>query len=280
MGKNKRFAATQQKKRKSREDGDVAKSRDITGVLTVFSGVIALSLVFFAQTDLIDFIRNCFSIENLSPGADFSINNVLIYTNNAGSVLVYTCLIVLGVCFVVAFISEAMQVGLVLSFKALSFKFDRLNFFKGLRRLVGIEEENSGVPWAATKLYEVGKMCVVMFGGVGLTILVGILFVRNYSFFQFADLTTFLTTGVFAIVGLIVVLVVFFLSLGTIDLLVARTRRAKRLRMDDEEFKREMRESEGDAETKTMRKQLHQELLIQGIIQGVRKAKVLVVDNK
>jgi flagellar biosynthesis protein FlhB len=68
-----------------------------------------------------------------------------------------------------------------------------------------------------------------------------------------------------------------YLFMGLADLLLERRARHLRLRMDIEELKVEIRESEGDPETKMMRRHLYQELTCQGIVQGIRRAKVLVV---
>ena len=66
------------------------------------------------------------------------------------------------------------------------------------------------------------------------------------------------------------------LGLCGIDYCWKRYRQIQRLKMDEEEFKREHRESEGDPQTKSMRKRLHQELSRQRLIQEVRKARVII----
>jgi len=69
------------------------------------------------------------------------------------------------------------------------------------------------------------------------------------------------------------------LLLGGLDLLSEQKKRRKRLRMDFEEFKRELREAEGDPEMKGMRKQLAHEILFHGFLQSIRRAKVVVVNK-
>ena len=69
-----------------------------------------------------------------------------------------------------------------------------------------------------------------------------------------------------------------FSVLGTTELLIERSRRKRRLQMDAEEFKRELRESEGNFEVKAVQRSLQQEILLHDLIQGVRKSKVVIVD--
>ena len=74
-------------------------------------------------------------------------------------------------------------------------------------------------------------------------------------------------------------LMVAVVILGVVDSLEQRRRRRERLKMDREELKKEFRESEGDPELMGLRKQMHRELLMTGMLQSVRKAKVVVVDR-
>jgi type III secretion protein U len=50
--------------------------------------------------------------------------------------------------------------------------------------------------------------------------------------------------------------------------------------MDVTEFRKEMRESEGDPELKGMRKQLFQESIFGSSLNAIRKAKVLVLGRR
>jgi type III secretion protein U len=66
--------------------------------------------------------------------------------------------------------------------------------------------------------------------------------------------------------------------LGLADLLLARRRHLRSLRMSREEVKREHKESEGDPRLKGKRRALHRQLVGGGVARGVRRATAVVVN--
>ena len=79
------------------------------------------------------------------------------------------------------------------------------------------------------------------------------------------------------IASYVIVTLSMLLLLSIADFLYERLKRAKRLGMDVNEFRQEMRESDGDPHLKGMRKQLHQELGMLASLDAVRRAKILLV---
>jgi flagellar biosynthetic protein FlhB len=69
-----------------------------------------------------------------------------------------------------------------------------------------------------------------------------------------------------------------FLLIGAADYLIQRKLHMKELMMSRDEVVREYKESEGDPHVKSMRKQLHEQILNQSMIQNVPKANVIVVN--
>lgn len=66
--------------------------------------------------------------------------------------------------------------------------------------------------------------------------------------------------------------------LAALDYLFQRWQHTKQLRMSKDEVKREYKEMEGDAQIKSKRKQLHQELISQGATESTKKATVLITN--
>ena len=66
--------------------------------------------------------------------------------------------------------------------------------------------------------------------------------------------------------------------IAALDFLFQKWNHTKQLMMSKDEVKREYKESEGDAQIKGKRKQLHQEMMQEGKAQNVRKATVLVTN--
>ena len=69
-----------------------------------------------------------------------------------------------------------------------------------------------------------------------------------------------------------------FVLMGAADYLLQKKLYMKELMMSKEEVVREYKESEGDPQMKSLRKQLHEEILSQSMIQNVPKADVIIVN--
>lgn len=67
-------------------------------------------------------------------------------------------------------------------------------------------------------------------------------------------------------------------ALGTLDLVLARRRHRRSLRMSQEEIRREHREQEGDPRHRAQRRAVHRQLLLSGRARGVKAASVVVVN--
>lgn len=67
-------------------------------------------------------------------------------------------------------------------------------------------------------------------------------------------------------------------GLGALDLLLARGRHRRSLRMSRDEVRREQREQEGDPRHRAHRRAVHRQLLLSGRARGVRGASVVVVN--
>ncbi len=68
------------------------------------------------------------------------------------------------------------------------------------------------------------------------------------------------------------------LAVGVLDLLLARRRHRRALRMSRDEVRREHREQEGDPRHRAHRRAAHRQLLLAGRVRGVKAASVVVVN--
>ena len=50
--------------------------------------------------------------------------------------------------------------------------------------------------------------------------------------------------------------------------------------MNASEYKQEMKESEGDPQLKGLRKQLHQEIALKNMLEGVKRSKVVIIGRE
>jgi len=267
----KRFEPTARKLRKAQESGDCSKSRELTAVLALGVGL----LIIFKALVLLEEIPKLFQ-QLLGGTTDLSIESMLVYALSAAKAAVIGIFPVLLGVLVVAVMVETLQRGAYFSFKFVKFDFSRLNIFLGLKRnFLGIEGQQVA---PLMMLTQVGKYSLLLI--IGTLVLISSSFGKLGVIFQtdYAQGQTALAVIYQVLFELSCSLIAVLLIFAVYDYWSARRRWRKKLMMDVEELKREFRETEGSPELKSARKQMHRELAVQQIIEGVRKAKVVVVD--
>jgi flagellar biosynthesis protein FlhB len=271
--RSKNLPPTSRKLKKSREEGDVAKSKDFSGAILVLTGL-ASSL---AGVRLITCLVSHYWEKSFGPDRDFQTNNMLLYVVELGNGLWKPVITLFLAVFIAAFLAEVVQVGFTFSLKSLAFKLSRLSIAQGFCRILGFREgiTEQGVPLGLVK--EISKTVMFFSALAGTAIVLSFHIWPTVLFADYDNAGQLLDSGWCVVSRVACGVGGAYLLLGLADLLLERRARCLRLRMDIEELKQEMRESEGDPETKLMRRQMFQELACQGVIQGIRRAKVLVV---
>ncbi len=161
---------------------------------------------------------------------------------------------------------EFLQVGFKVEFASLRFKSERLNPASGLGSVF------SGVGSSWQLLFRLAVFSPVAFW-----------FVRGFVelapqliFVPFAQALQLLTNLIFKLVGFGAAALTIA---GLVEYLVRRKQFLAEMSMSDEEMRREYRESEGDPQQRSLRRALHESLLMQNIAKRVRKSKVIVVEK-
>lgn len=174
--------------------------------------------------------------------------------------------------------AEIAQIGMRISTKALVLKFERIDLFKGLRRIFGVLSAEEGGEGLGSRALFFLRISVIIAAGItlaGRQILSKvhqIVSVENDDVFRdvlLRDNWTFLLE--FSGLGVVVAL---------IDYSFRRAVRRRRLAMDVQELKREMRDSDGDPLIKHRRRQLFAQLMLNALVQGVRRSKVVVSSRR
>ncbi len=266
---SKQLPASKKKLRKAREDGDVAKSRDLSSLCVLTIGIYSI----YALSARLDGL-GLFLTKKLSQTHDFHTNNVLVSLAEALGIIGSVVLPVLLLVFLGVLVIEALQVGLYFRLSQCLPKLSRLGVISGCKRILGVDHPGSlplKVPLEFLKILAyfciLGAALVVVFVRHGRELLAGT-YASTGDIIRVLLEVSFSTTLVFLLV---------YAGLAAADYVYIRWRRTMRLRMDSQEFKKELRESEGDAQTRGMRKQVYRELLHHQIVQSVRRARVLVV---
>ncbi|NIZ18489.1 flagellar biosynthesis protein FlhB [Entomospira culicis] len=262
---------TDRKKRKSREEGKVAKSADLTQALTLF--VALLTLAFFGKYMvrlLAEMMHFYFSqltdhpsrIEQPNLSGNLGSAFYSYYFRSVGPIFATT--------FIVAFVSMALQVGFVYAPKAIKPDFKKIapNFAKYISKtFLSIEA-----------IYNLFKSIfkVIIIGFVGyLTISSSINKLSVAAYSSISQISTFLISRIFI---MMLIVSIFMLALAIIDFMFQRHQFKETIKMTKQEIKDEMKEDMGNPHVKSLMRQRMMELLRSSMIQNVPKADVIITN--
>ncbi len=292
---DKRFPASRKKLQNARLNGQVPQSRILTSVCRLVIDLIVLEAFLGECGRLPEWVTKALRgpVDLIEQnGGDFHTNNMLlsaleavwVFGYGAGAPLICIALILL----IQRQFIRALSGARAWSWQRLAPSATRLNPFVGFRRIFGSVGSGSGGQ-APGEYNEVGKLPTRLFSELGRSVLIHCLAVLVFvwtlaaDFHEWADgfgeLETFWSSLRHTLWSLTRNLLCAWSLLGVLDFLVERLLVARRLRMDLAELKRELRQSEGSPETRALRRQLHQTLAQQALVQGVRRAKMLVVSG-
>jgi len=257
---------TPKRKTEAREQGDVAKSQEMTSAailvmalvsLLIFGGAIARGMHALMLRSLEpDAIGGNIAAGAMSP---------IIALSFWQSVRMLAPLMLLIAAAVLAV--EMAQVGLMATLKPLQPKFSRLDPIKGAKRFIDKK-----------KLVK-GGLDVVKF--VLIFSIIGAVLTARAP--RIAALPMLTSRGSVLVIGQILLevalwLLLVMLLIGIIDLAFQRWRHKEQLKMTKQEVKDERKSSEGDPEVKQRRFSLYQKLVLQQLQSTVPKADVVVTN--
>ena len=259
-------AATPRRRREARQDGNVARSPDLTAACVLLASMLLLDLF---GGDLMGglkrIVQATLSGELLShPVQPTGLGAVPAFSSTMMSRALLPFMI--GVA-VVALLATLMQVGLLLTAKPLQPKFSRISPAKGLGQLFG----GRG---AVRLIMSLAKVAVIgTFAALVITmqmpqiLKIGELDVRPICAVSWGLLY-----------GLGVKLALVLILLALLDYAYQRWQREKDMRMTKEEVKEEMKRMDGDPLIKQRRSRVARQLAMQRIAQAVPKADVVVTN--
>lgn len=265
MSGEKTEEATPKRKRQAREDGDVARSAEFTGVavmLASFGALVASSSMIVER--LMVLMRQSIRLATRPQIGPELIGRYLL---GALGELALALAPVLAVAFVAAGFFTYVQIGALFTIKPLIPDMKRLNAAQNLKNLVGKDK----LVELVKNLAKLGIMTCVGYAMISDQIEAVIMTPRG----RLAHGTAILADAALRLgAAMIGALVVF----GLADLLWQRHRHAKKLRMSKDEVKREYKQSEGDPQLKGKRRQLHQQLINDPGTRKVPDADAVVVN--
>lgn len=266
MSSEKNILPTKKKLEKAHKDGDLLKSRDLTVCiqLLVVPPVLLLSArLFYGSFQSLLLL----SAESLRTKA---------YEALAGKIFLALSLLLLPVLahLCSGLVVESIQSRGYCSAKAFSLKLNRLNPLEGLAKIWRAGAQNSLFPWGplgeSLKFsFFAGASCAAFYYALGGSI-------ESIFYYDGTDIEELIRAYYEVGTHLVYGLMLLSAMLAILDFRLQSRRRRKRLMMDSAELKQELKESEGNPETRGMRRQLHQELIFSGFLTSLRKAKMIL----
>lgn len=246
-----------------RKKGDVAKSKDVPATLSTLA---ILLYLLYSGPKFLDGFTELFgrSIEAATNPEWVDVSVLLAHSLTVLAWLVAPALVI-GIIFTL--VGNWGQFGFLLAFKALEPKLDKFNPATNLKTM-----------FSPDALFEFMMSFIKL---AALTYIAYLVLTRAIG-----ALISCLYAGWGAVPGVLAImfketLIYFaaaFIILAGADYAFRRFNFLKKNKMSKDEVKREYKESEGDPQIKGRRKQLHEEMMEQAIVERTRTADVLIVN--
>lgn len=257
--------ASERKIQKSREDGDIARSREFSGALVALATVASLFLFgAFTAEALIEMFKNLLTLDR-SDAFDSKAMPAGFVDALMDSLVAIAPLMLIAM---IAAIAGGVTIGgFNFSMKAVEPKLSKLNPIKGLKNIFSVNS-----------LAELGKgiLKVVLIGGVGFFLVIQD--IGSYSALSSMSLKEGIAKSVNMILFDTLILAGIYMLIGAIDAPYQLWRHAKKLRMSLEELKKENKETEGDPHLKGRIRAAQREMAKRRMMASVPGADVIVTN--
>jgi flagellar biosynthetic protein FlhB len=268
-GSEKTEKATPKKKQKAREEGQVAKSQEVSTAIMLLAGFAALRM--FAGT-IADGVIGLFDrhLQMIPAGPEQIIEQVSLARHVAwvfGQILLM-CAPIFLVALMVGLITNIVQVGWKVTSKPLMPKMSKLNPLKGFKKIVSLQSLMNLLK-SLLKLAVIGTVVYIMLRGAieeTLPVLLG----------MEPGLAT-VTIGTL-VVNMGMAVGALYLFVAALDYGFTRWKHAKDLRMTKHEVKEEYKQMEGNPQIKSKIRQKMREVSMRRMMQGVPKADVIITN--
>lgn len=259
---------TEYKKRKAREEGNIPRSQELTGIIVFLLTFWTLSLLgTFILGNLQSIMR--YYLENLTSFKLTSSNVIPLFTEMAWRTAAIL-LPMLAVGVVASVLGNAVQGGIVLSTKKLSFNFGKIfsNIGQNFKKMF----------WSGETLFNLLKSILKVIGVFAIAFIIlnsRLAQLINLSRMNIAEGFGLLWSIIFQFVSFSGVLLLVF-AIG--DYAFQRWVYKESLKMTKQEIKQEFKEMEGDPEIKAKIREMERRILSKKMIHEVPKADVIITN--
>ena len=265
-GQEKTEVPTEKKRRESREEGQVAFSKELSSA-ALLAGIV-LTLVATSPI-ILDAMRQLMSqiFRDLAQSEELSIDSIFTLSGEIFSIILPAFAPFIAVIIFVGIFASVLQVGVLITFKAIAPKFNKISPLTGLKRLFSSQS-------LADFLKSMAKLIIVGFVGY-LTYIDKITELNGLSVSTPESILIYNFTVVAEVAGKIVLALV---AIAIFDYFYQRWHHEQQLMMTKQEVKDETKQTEGDPQLKVRIRQIQREMSNARMMQEVPKADAVIVN--
>jgi len=265
-GQEKTEVPTEKKRRESREEGQVAFSKELSSA-ALLAGIV-LTLVATSPI-ILDAMRQLMSqiFRDLAQSEELSIDSIFALSGEILSIILPAFAPFAAVIIFAGIFASVLQVGVHITFKAISPKFNKISPLTGLKRLFSSQS-------LADFLKSMAKLIIVGFVGY-LTYIDKITELNGLSVSTPESILIYNFTVVAEVAGKIVLALV---AIAIFDYFYQRWHHEQQLMMTKQEVKDETKQTEGDPQLKARIRQIQREMSNARMMQEVPKADAVIVN--
>ncbi len=255
---------TDKKIEDARKEGNVPKSQDASGVITLFVAILAILLLFpFMADHMLQLFKYYFSLVG-RPIEKVEMLDIAIVTIREILLMVLPLALSVAIAGVIAALS---QFGFLFTTKAIMPDLKKIDPIKGTKNLFSMK-----------KLIEGVKITFKAFTTLGVGFIFFFLFIEELptvALFDLMDQLDWLKDKMI-IIALVMLLIIFIFAI--IDLIIVRKQYFDGLKMSKQEVKDEMKNMEGDPLIKSKIRQKQMEIGRQRMMAEVPDADVVITN--
>ena len=265
-GQEKTEVPTEKKRRESREEGQVAFSKELSSA-ALLAGIV-LTLVATSPI-ILDAMRQLMSqiFRDLWQSEELSIDSIFTLSGEILSIILPAFAPFVAVIIFVGIFASVLQVGVLITLKAIAPKFNKISPLTGLKRLFSSQS-------LADFLKSMAKLIIVGFVGY-LTYIDKITELNGLSVSTPESILIYNFTVVAEVAGKIVLALV---AIAIFDYFYQRWHHEQQLMMTKQEVKDETKQTEGDPQLKVRIRQIQREMSNARMMQEVPKADAVIVN--
>jgi flagellar biosynthetic protein FlhB len=258
--------ATPRRKQEAREEGQVARSMDLTSALLLLGAVLTL---WIAGLPALGAFKRMLegALDGDTIASPITVDSVGMMFGYLSMPVITVVLPMLLVIWALAYVSVFWQVGWLFAPKAAKPKLSKLSPIAGFKRIFG----TNALVKAGLDTFKVALVLLVAIITIGQyerTILVLAQLAMLEAVSEIGKLLLDLSIRVLAVL----------LFLGVLDYCYQKYKHARDLRMSKQQVKDEMKQMDGDPDVKRRRMRMQQQLAMQRISSAVPKADVIVTN--